>query len=53
MANLNQIVAVVAGKKTRIEKEYGDLNKVLQKGELFNGLNRKYEPIEEGGSPGW
>lgn len=49
MAKLNQIVAVVSGKKTRLEKEYGDLNKTLQKHDLFNGLTRKYQSIEEGG----
>jgi hypothetical protein len=46
---LNQIVAVVAGKKTRTEKDFGDLNKVVQKPELFHGLSRQYQPLEEGG----
>jgi hypothetical protein len=50
MAKLNQIVAVVSGKKTRSEKEYGDLNKVLQKGDLFVGLMRTYRPyVDEAG----
>lgn len=49
MPKLNQIVAVVAGKKTRTEKEFGDLNKTLQKTELFSGLVRRYEPLEQGG----
>lgn len=49
MAKLNQIVAVVAGKKTRTEKEFGDLNKVFQKHELFHGLSRNYHPLQEGG----
>lgn len=49
MPKLNQIVAVVAGKKTRTEKDFGDLNKIVQKPELFHGLNRQYQPIEEGG----
>lgn len=49
MAKLNQIVAVVSGKKTRNEKEFGDLNKLLQKHELFSGFNRTYEPLEQGG----
>jgi hypothetical protein len=46
---LNQIVAVVSGKKTRVEKEFGDLNKVLQKPDLFHGIARQYQPIDEGG----
>lgn len=46
---LNQIVAVVAGKKTRTEKAYGDLNKQLQHPALFVGLHRTYAPAEEGG----
>ena len=49
MPKLNQIVAVVAGKKTRVEKEFGELNKVLQKGDLFHGIARQYQPVEEGG----
>lgn len=49
MAKLNQIVALVAGKKTRQEKALGDLNKTLQKTDLFNGIQRVYSPIEEGG----
>lgn len=49
MPKLHQIVAVVAGKKTRVEKEYGDLNKTLQKPALFNGQSRRYKPIDEKG----
>ena len=49
MAKLNQIVALVAGKKTRLEKEYGELNKTLQKQDLFNGLTRTYRTIEDKG----
>lgn len=49
MPKLNQIVAVVAGKKTRIEKEIGDLNKLVQKSDLFHGLSRQYQPIADGG----
>lgn len=49
MARLNQIVAVVAGKKTRTEKEFGDLNKTVQKPDLFSGLSRQYQPLEENG----
>jgi hypothetical protein len=49
MPKLNQIVAVVAGKKTRAEKEFGDLNKIVQKKDLFDGLTRNYAPLKEGG----
>jgi hypothetical protein len=49
MPKLNQIIAVVAGKKTRVEKEFGDLNKVLQKHDLFSGISRQYQPIDENG----
>jgi hypothetical protein len=47
MAKLNQIIAVVNGKKTRTEKEYGDLNKEVQKSELFAGLSRQYQPLND------
>lgn len=49
VAKLNQIVAVVAGKKTRAEKEFGELNKILHKPDLFHGLSRTYQPSEENG----
>jgi hypothetical protein len=49
MAKLNQIVAVVSGKKTRVEKEFGELNKVLQKSDLFHGIARQYQPVDEDG----
>jgi hypothetical protein len=49
MPKLNQIVAVVSGKKTRVEKEFGDLNKLIQKPELFHGLSKTYRPIDENG----
>lgn len=46
---LNQIIAVVNGKKTRSASELGELYKVVQKPELFNGLVRKYRPLDEEG----
>ena len=49
MPKLNQIVAVVSGKKTRVEKEFGDLFKIAQKPDLFSGINRTYKTIEENG----
>lgn len=51
MANpkLNQIVAVVQGKKSRLEKEKAEIYKKLQKPALFDGLNRTYKPLDEEG----
>lgn len=49
MAKQCQIVAVVSGKKTRLEKEFGEANKTVQKGDLFSGLSRTYSPLDEGG----
>lgn len=49
MPKLNQIIAVVAGRKTATEKEFGELNKLAQKADLFHGISRTYQPVEEGG----
>ncbi len=51
MANpkLNQIVAVVQGKKSRLEKEKTDIYKKLQKPALFDGISRVYKPTDEEG----
>jgi hypothetical protein len=49
MPKLNQIVAVVSGKKTRVEKEFGELHKLAQKGDLFNGMSRTYKKVNEEG----
>lgn len=49
MAKLNQIVAVVQGKKSRLEKEKGEIYKKLQKPPLFEGLSRTYKPLDEEG----
>jgi len=49
MTQLNQIIAVVNGKKTRTQTELGDLYKVIQKPELFNGLSRTYKPLDDEG----
>lgn len=49
MPKLCQIIALVTGKKTQTEKLYGDLNKKLQKAELFNGMTGTYRPIDENG----
>ena len=49
MAKLNQIVAVVAGKKTRTQKALTDIYKKLQKAALFEGITRNYTPADEEG----
>lgn len=49
MAKLNQIVAVVQGKKSRVEKEKGEIYKKLQKSPLFDGISRTYKPLDEEG----
>lgn len=46
---LNQIVAVVNGKKTRFQKAITEVYHILQKNDLFNGLTRKYTPLNEDG----
>ncbi len=42
-----QMVALVAGKKTRHEKAIGDFNKMLQKPILFNGEIKKFQKRNE------
>lgn len=49
MTKLNQIVAVVTGQKSRTEKEITEVYKKVQKEDLFNGLVRKYTPLDEEG----
>ena len=49
MPKLHQVVALVSGKKTRLEKEFGDWHKISQKADLFHGITRTYKPVEEGG----
>lgn len=46
---LNQVIAVVNGKKTRSEGELTELYKVVQKPVLFEGLLRTYQPLDEDG----
>lgn len=47
MPKLNQINALVTGRKGVAEKYVGDLYKLLQKPELFNGRNRTYKPYDD------
>ncbi len=49
MAKLNQIVAVVNGKKTRTQKSITEIYKKLQKTALFDGISRTYTPLDEDG----
>ena len=49
MAKLNQIVAVVSGKKTQAQKAITEVYKKLQKSTLFEGVSRRYTPTDEDG----
>jgi hypothetical protein len=49
MAKLNQIIAVVAGKKSDAEKDIAELYHRVQKPTLFDGLTKTYEPMMETG----
>lgn len=49
MAKLNQIVAIVTGKKTRAQKSLTEIYKRLQKDALFEGIARTYTPTDEDG----
>jgi len=46
---LNQVIAVANGKKSQAEKTLTEIYHRLQKPELFNGLSRKYTPLDEEG----
>lgn len=49
MAKLNQIIAVVNGKKTRAQKAITEVYKKVQKPALFEGISRTYQPSDEEG----
>ena len=49
MAKLNQIIAIVNGKKTKTSEVLTEIYKKVQKPELFNGLTRTYRPLDEEG----
>lgn len=49
MVKLNQIVAVVNGKKTETKKALTDLHRKTQQADLFTGLSKTYQSIEEEG----
>lgn len=49
MTKLNQVIAVEKGIKQKNNDVGSELYKALQKPALFNGLNKKYKPMEENG----
>ena len=49
MAKLNQIVAVVNGKKTETQKELTSIYRKCDSATLFSGLTRVYTPLNEDG----
>lgn len=49
MGKLHQVIAVEKAVKPRVEKTLTEAYHVIQKPELFNGLTRTYEPVEETG----
>lgn len=49
MARLNQIIAVEKGVKGHAFSRLSDMNKIIQKPDLFNGVTRVYRPRDENG----
>ena len=49
MSKLNQIVAVLNGKKNQTQKALTETYKKLQKSSLFDGISRTYAPADEEG----
>jgi hypothetical protein len=49
-AKLNQIIALVNGKKTKSQKAMTEVYHNLQKPTLFEGVTKTYEPLEENSS---
>lgn len=48
MAKLNQIIAVEKGVKSKAYSEITELNKLIQKPQLFNGFSKTYDKKDEG-----
>ena len=48
-AQLNQIIAIEKGIKTRVYGEFTALHKATQKADLMNGFKKTFDPKEEGG----
>lgn len=49
MAKLNQVIAAEKGVKGRAESALTEAYKLIQKGDLFTGLARKYDPLDDKG----
>lgn len=49
MGKLNQVIAVVAGKKANAAKAITEAYHLIQKGPLFDGISRTYQPKTEEG----
>ena len=49
MPKLHEIVAIATGKKTEAQKYVTDAYHLLQKADVFDGLRKTYQPLEEGG----
>jgi hypothetical protein len=49
MTKLNQIVAVVNGVKTKTARTLADVYQNLKKDQLFDGISRTYQPVDEDG----
>lgn len=49
MTKLNQIVAVVNGVKTKTARTLTDVYQNLKKDQLFDGISRTYQPVDEDG----
>ena len=47
MAKLNQIIAIEKGVKSRVYGELTEINKSLQKPDIFNGFSKTYQKIGE------
>ena len=43
MAKLNQIIAIEKGIKSRVYGDLTELNKAIQKPDLFNGFQKTYQ----------
>jgi hypothetical protein len=49
MAKLNQIIAIEKGTKSRVYAVLSEVYKLFQKKDIFNGLTRTYEPVDDDG----
>ncbi len=47
MGQLNQIIAVEKSVKTRVHESTSQFHKLIQKPALFEGLSRKYHPLDD------